>query len=191
MKQIVYMRPDGLTCVCNPTEGARFARKITLSDGKVLLPEGDIGYASVDYFLRGWPVPGAVADWAETEEEFVQRIAEKDVHEDAIDVLIVEESAISADRTFRNALKIVEGRLQYDMSKCREIQRDRLRQMRAPKFAKLDCKFFKALEQCDVPGQARIATQKQALRDVTADPRLDSAETPEALKAVIPDVLLT
>ena len=35
-----------------------------------------------------------------------------------------------------------------------------------------------------------IEAQKQSLRDATADPAIEAAQTPEALKAVWPSVLL-
>jgi hypothetical protein len=53
----------------------------------------------------------------------------------------------------------------------------------------LDTAYMRADEVGDQQEKRRIATQKQALRDVTADPRIDAAATPEELKAVIPDAL--
>jgi hypothetical protein len=76
-----------------------------------------------------------------------------------------------------------------NMSKAREIHRDRLRRLRVPKLAALDVAFMQAIETADTGRMAEIATRKQQLRDVTADPRIDASPTPEALSAVIPDVL--
>ena len=38
--------------------------------------------------------------------------------------------------------------------------------------------------------KAEIRAYKQALRDVPQDPRIDAAQTPEELKAIVPDALL-
>jgi hypothetical protein len=76
-----------------------------------------------------------------------------------------------------------------NMSKAREIHRDRLRRMRVPKLAALDVASIRAMETNDTARLAEIAKQKQTLRDVTADPRIDAAATPEALSAVIPNSL--
>ena len=47
-----------------------------------------------------------------------------------------------------------------------------------------------AVEQEDKAKQKEIARKKQALRDITSDPRIDSKRKPESLKAFIPEVLL-
>ena len=57
------------------------------------------------------------------------------------------------------------------------------------KLAALDVEYQHADERGDVAEKARIAAKKQALRDVTADPAIEAAQTPEALKAVWPDIL--
>lgn len=75
------------------------------------------------------------------------------------------------------------------MVKAREIQRDRIRAMRAPVLAELDIAYQRADEQGDSEAKADIAARKQALRDATKDPAIDAAKTPEELKAVIPGAL--
>ena len=98
----------------------------------------------------------------------------------------IAEAAIPPDRTFRGALK---PDLTHDMSKCREIHKNKLRELRAPKFAALDIEHLRADEAANTTLKQQIAAKKQALRDVTADPRIAAARTPEELKAVIPVVL--
>lgn len=99
------------------------------------------------------------------------------------------ESAIPSDRTFRDAWKAGNGVVEHDMAKAREIHKDRLRGMRAPKLASLDVDYIRADESGDSAKKAAIKTQKQALRDVTADPRIAAAMTPEELAAIVPDAL--
>ena len=102
---------------------------------------------------------------------------------------LIDEADIPADRYFRNAWKDTGAKLDVDMPKAREIHREHLRARRAPLLAALDTEYMRADEAADVPEKRRIAAKKQALRDVTADPRIDAATTPEALKAVVPAAL--
>lgn len=97
---------------------------------------------------------------------------------------------LNTDRTFRNAWKHGPGQPDVDMPKAREIQRNRLRRMRAPLLEQLDTEYMRADEAGNQQEKLRIAQRKQALRDVTIDPRIDAAKTPEELKAVIPAVLV-
>lgn len=187
MKKIIFTRPDGGLTVVHPAEGARLAYRVTLADGTVM-PSANPP-APVDTILRQWPVQGVTADWAETEDEFIARIAAKDVPADAIEVQTVDESAIPADRTFRNAWKAGKGRIEHDMNKCRAIHREALRAVRAPKLAKLDVEYMRALEGGNSQRQAEIAARKQVLRDVTKDPSIDAARTPTELKKAVPSAL--
>lgn len=95
---------------------------------------------------------------------------------------------VPADRTFRGAWAFNGNAVEIDMTKARDIHRDNLRAERAPKLADLDVAYMKALEQGG--DTAAIAAEKQALRDVTADARIEAAATPDALKALTLDVLI-
>lgn len=186
MKKIVFTRADGGVSVMGPCEGARLAYSVTLPDGSKFSSQAA---CPVDTFLRRWPVDGASVEWAETIDEFYARIIAKDVPKDATNLVMVNESEIPQDRTFRDALAIIDEKIVYDMPKCREIHKEKLRQLRAPKLSALDVEFMRAVEAGDIQLQQDIGLRKQALRDVTAVPELTSAATPEALKLVIPDVL--
>jgi hypothetical protein len=100
-------------------------------------------------------------------------------------------SAIPQDRYFRNAWCDVspEPIIDLDMDKARAIHKDRLRARRAPMLAQLDVDYQRADEQGDKKKKRDIAARKQALRDVTDDPAIAAATTPEALKNVIPSAL--
>ena len=125
----------------------------------------------------------------ESEDEFIARIAKKDVPPDATDVQIVDATAIPADRTFRNAWKAGVGIITHDMDKAREIHKDNLRRMRAPRLAALDVAYQRADESGDIAEKRRIAAEKQMLRDVTADQRIAAATDIAELKIAIPEVL--
>jgi hypothetical protein len=126
----------------------------------------------------------AIVNPAQDDDEFLALVMAKDVPPDATDVRIAQQSDVPVDRTFRNALKTD---MQHDMPKAREIQRDRMRRARAPKLEALDAEFMRALE-AGAP-TADIVARKQALRDVTADPRIENAQSTAALKAVWPSIL--
>ncbi len=95
----------------------------------------------------------------------------------------------TANAPFRNALRLVGGGLDIDMSKARDIWRDRMRLARAPLLTALDIEYMRADEAGDVARKREVALQKQSLRDVTADPAIEAARTPDDLKAVWPPVL--
>jgi hypothetical protein len=98
-------------------------------------------------------------------------------------------SDIPSDRTFRNAWKAEGQKIGHDMEKCRAIHRENLRALRAPKLAALDVEYQRADEGGDNEKKKDIAKRKQALRDVTADPAIVAAKTPDELKAAIPHAL--
>lgn len=120
----------------------------------------------------------------------IDQVAQKDVPA-GVSYWIVDEADIPGDRYFRNAWD-VDGanRFLIDMTRAREIHRDRLRQIRKPKLEALDIEFQRAIEAGDVGKQQEITQKKEALRRVTEDPAIDAARTPDELKSVIPAILL-
>ena len=97
---------------------------------------------------------------------------------------------VPQDRTFRGAWQFNGAAVEVDMAKAREVHKNALRAERNPRFDALDAEWFRAAETADADAQASVAAQKQALRDVTADARIDAAKTPDELKALTLDVLL-
>lgn len=76
-----------------------------------------------------------------------------------------------------------------NMKKARDIQRGKFRLARKELLDKLDVDYMRAIENSDTAGAERIAAEKQKLRDVTKDARLEAAKTPDELKEVWPEVL--
>ncbi len=72
--------------------------------------------------------------------------------------------------------------------KAKAIWKDKWREARQPMLASLDIEFMKAVEAGDSEKQAEIASQKQALRDVTNTKIVGN--TPEQIKAVWPEILV-
>lgn len=160
MKKIIYTRPDGGLTVVTPVINTH-----TVVDGELVPIAEDL-----------------------SEQEALDRAMAK-LPADAIGIQVVDESTIPTDRTFRDAWKAGTGRVEHDMDKAREIQKERLRVLRAPLLVELDVDFMRAIEAGDVLAQQRIGEQKQQLRDATADPAIAAATTPEQLKAAVPEML--
>ena len=97
--------------------------------------------------------------------------------------------SVPADRTFRDAWIWDGSAIAHDMAKCREIHKNRMRHARKPLLEALDVEYMRANEAGDVAKRLAVVKKKQELRDVTADPRIESAKTPEELKAVWPECL--
>ena len=95
---------------------------------------------------------------------------------------------VPADRTFRGAWQFTGSAVEVDMTSAKEIHKNNLRTARKPLLDALDVDYMKALE---TGGDASaIAAEKQKLRDVTADSRIEAATTPEELKALTLDALI-
>ena len=71
--------------------------------------------------------------------------------------------------------------ISINMTKARELHKDRIRAARTPLLTKLDVDFQKALETS--ADTASIVSKKTALRDAPADSDIGSAADTAALKA--------
>lgn len=131
---------------------------------------------------------GSVAVVIPTGEVPIDQVLAKDVPSD-VTGLIVDAATIPSDRSFRNAWKQNGRKIEHDMVKARDIHRNRIREARAPKLAELDVAMQRELEKAK-PDISTIATRKQALRDATAAPAIDSATTVDALKQAWDTALL-
>jgi len=75
-----------------------------------------------------------------------------------------------------------------DMSKAKDIHRDKVRQARAPLMAAKDIEFTRAQE--TGADTTAIVAAKQALRDAPAAAAIDAATTADELKAAWDATLL-
>ena len=106
----------------------------------------------------------------------IEEIAAKDVPEGK-EYKIVDVSTISSDRSFRNAW-ILDSEITIDISKAKDITKNKLRVERKPLLEAQDILFMQAQESgSDTSG---IVTEKQRLRDITN--QVDSMTTVEELK---------
>ena len=98
-----------------------------------------------------------------------------------LDYFIVEDSEIPKNTFFSRAWKIVDGKIEMDITKAREVHRENIRMARQEKLAELDVQFQRALESSS--DTSTIVAKKQALRDAPADSAIDAATDESALKA--------
>ncbi|WP_417448346.1 hypothetical protein [Idiomarina abyssalis] len=109
----------------------------------------------------------------------------------------VDAAAASApqERTFRDAWQLNGPVIEVDMTKARDIWREKIRQAREAAFAPHDDAIRildrrkvtnGSLTEEEVALYAAAEAACQALRDATEDPAIEAAETPEELKAVQP-----
>jgi transposase len=76
-----------------------------------------------------------------------------------------------------------------NLTKAKEIAKDNLRAEREPVLAALDVQFMRAVESGNTELQTSIATQKQALRDITADESITGATDVNGLKTAMNNLI--
>jgi len=99
---------------------------------------------------------------------------------------------IPAERTFRDGWEANSdtGVISVNISKAKDIWRDKIRQARVKPLADLDTAYMKALETS--ADTTQIIADKQALRDAPALSSIDAASTLDELVAIqpIPNVVI-
>lgn len=123
-----------------------------------------------------------------TEDEALER-AKKDIPSDASDIIIVDESEIPQDRSYRNAWTHDGRSVVHDMPKARELHREKMRTARKAILESLDIEYLAADEAGNVDEKKKIAAKKKALRDVTKIRDIDDCHDIDGLKKVWPDCL--
>jgi len=114
----------------------------------------------------------------------IEEIAAKDVPE-GLPYKIVD--SLDIDNDYFNAYEFhPEDGAEVNIDKAKAIHLDKLRSARAPKLAKLDVDYMRALEVKDSVKASQIAIAKQELRDVT---RITLPDTLPEIKEVWPPCL--
>ncbi len=120
----------------------------------------------------------------------IEEIAKKDVPE-GCNYRISTIDKLPANRLFRDAWtdENATDTVDIDMQKARAIHLCRLRVVRNAKLRALDLEYIKADEKSDTNKKTDIANLKQALRDLPETLDLSTAQTPEQLTAIMPEIL--
>tara|TARA_R100000329_G_scaffold141304_1_gene124059 strand:- start:354 stop:809 length:456 start_codon:yes stop_codon:yes gene_type:complete len=98
-----------------------------------------------------------------------------------LDYFIIEDDDIPKNTFFERAWKIVDGKIEMDITKAREVHRENIRNARQEKLAELDIEFQRALETS--ADTSAIVAKKKALRDAPSDSAIDAAKDEAGLKA--------
>jgi hypothetical protein len=101
--------------------------------------------------------------------------------EDNIDI-----DAVFTDSIFGKIDNNEKIKIDYNISKAKEIWLEHYRRARTPILAALDVDFMRAVESSNTDLQKEIASKKQALRDVT---KTDLPNTLEEIKNTWPEIL--
>ena len=72
-----------------------------------------------------------------------------------------------------------------DITKAKDIAKDKLRAERAPVLASLDVSYMRAVESGNTELQTAIAEQKQALRDITSHESITNSSDADSLKTAM------
>jgi len=98
-----------------------------------------------------------------------------------LDYFIIEEDDIPKNTFFERAWKIVDGKIEMDITRAREVHRENIRRARLGKLMELDIEFQRALETS--ADTSAIVAKKKALRDAPSDSAIEAAKTEAELKA--------
>ena len=90
---------------------------------------------------------------------------------------------VPSDRHFREAWTLNGKVISEDMTKAKEIFKDKIREVRAPLLDAEDVVYMKALEADDATAKTASVNKKKALRDAPAAKAITDADTIAKLKA--------
>ena len=111
----------------------------------------------------------------------IEQLNSKKAIQRGVTTYIVDKDLVPSDRSFRNAWTFDGTNFGIDMTKAKEIHREKIRLARIPKLKELDIEFQKAQEiSADT---SSIVAKKKALRDAPADSTIASASTESDLKS--------
>jgi hypothetical protein len=92
-------------------------------------------------------------------------------------------ATVPSDRHFRGAWSLSGSVISEDMTKAKEIFKDKVREVRGPLLEAEDVVYMKALEADDATAKAASVTKKTALRNAPAASAISDATTITELKA--------
>ena len=92
-------------------------------------------------------------------------------------------ATVPSDRHFRGAWSLSGKVISEDMTKAKEIFKDKIREVRQPLLDAEDVVYMKALEADDASAKTASVNKKKALRDAPAAQAITDADTIAKLKA--------
>ena len=94
-----------------------------------------------------------------------------------------EATSIPGNRDFRAAWSLNGKVISEDLTKAKEIFKDKIREVRGPLLEAEDVVYMKALESDDASAKTASVNRKKALRDAPAAQAITDADTIAKLKA--------
>ena len=94
-----------------------------------------------------------------------------------------EATSIPSNRDFRGAWSLSGKVISEDMTKAKELFKDKIREVRQPLLEAEDVVYMKAMEADDATAKAASAEKKKSLRDAPAASAISSADTIDKMKA--------
>tara|TARA_R100001015_G_C4627336_1_gene186805 strand:+ start:2195 stop:2572 length:378 start_codon:yes stop_codon:yes gene_type:complete len=92
-------------------------------------------------------------------------------------------TSIPSNRDFRNAWSLSGKVISEDITKAKELFKDKIREVREPLLEAEDVAYMKALEADDATAKTNSVNKKKALRDAPAAQAITDATTIAELKA--------
>ena len=92
-------------------------------------------------------------------------------------------ATVPANRDFRGAWSLSGTVISEDLTKAKEIFKDKIREVRAPLLEAEDVVYMKALEADDASAKTASVTKKNSLRNAPAASAITNASDIAALKA--------
>lgn len=122
----------------------------------------------------------------------IKKYAEENIPSEVDKIIINKYFVLQNDMDFFDAwdIDMKNKKIIIDMPKARDIWRSQLRIERAKEFKKLDVEFMKALEDGNTYVQGVITEKKKKLRNITAHPAIEEADTIETLRRYTLDKLM-
>jgi len=114
----------------------------------------------------------------ETREEARARIVARNQEAGVIPAgaTLVDDPTLPQDRHYRDAWRIAGRNVETDIAAARIVARQRLRDKREEKWRDYDTEVTKALASGDTAAAANAERERQRLRDVTKDVRLNAVD---------------
>jgi hypothetical protein len=92
-------------------------------------------------------------------------------------------ATVPANRDFRGAWSLTGSVISEDLTKAKEIFKDKIREVRKPLLEEEDVAYMKALESDNADAKAASVLMKETLRNAPANAAIASATTITELKA--------
>lgn len=118
-------------------------------------------------------------------EDKLNELASKDVPSN-VPYRIIDITELPQDGEFIDTWEWTDQEIVINISKAKEIWKDKFRAARKPILEKLDVEYIRALEASDTQKQQEIAAKKQELRDIT---EISLPDDLEGIKKIWPSIL--